>query len=94
MAEAATAKEVVDAETTCQSLPRLRASGPAGAPVLLPVPGAAQLLTLASPVSLVVSPGVAESWPDGMITQEDRSLSPRSTRLGDLSVGRERCARK
>ena len=75
MAEAATAKEVVDAETTCQSLPRLRASGPAGAPVSLPVPGAAQLLTLASPVSVAGSPGVAESWPDGMLTHEERSLS-------------------
>jgi hypothetical protein len=75
MAEAATATEVVDEETTCQSLPRLRASGPAGAPVSLPVPGAAQLLTLASPVSWAVSPGVAGAWPAGITTIEDRSPS-------------------
>ena len=82
MAEAATAKEVVDEETTCQSLPRLRASGPAGAPVSLPVPGAAQLLTLASPVSLAVSPGVAGAWPAGMITPEDQSPSPEVRTVG------------
>ena len=58
MAEAATAKELVDEKAPCQSLPRLRASGSAGAPVSFPVLGAAQLLTLALPVSLVVSPGM------------------------------------
>jgi hypothetical protein len=63
MAEAATAEEVVDEETTCQSVLRLRASGPAGTSVSLPVPSAAQLLTLASLVSLAVSPGVAGSRP-------------------------------
>jgi hypothetical protein len=82
MADAATAKEVVDEETTCQPLPRLRSSGPAGAPVSLPVLGAAQLLTFASPVSLGVSPGVAGSWPDGMITHEDRSPSPEVRTVG------------
>jgi hypothetical protein len=82
MAEAATAKEVVDEETTCQSLPRLRASGPAGAPVSLPVPGAAQLLTLAVYVSLAVSPGVAGVWPAGMGTPEDRSPSPEVRTVG------------
>jgi hypothetical protein len=44
IAEAATAKEPVDEEAPCQSLPRLRASGPAGAPPPLPLPSAAQLL--------------------------------------------------
>ena len=82
MAEAATAQEVVDEEATCQFVPRLRASRPAGAPVSFPVPGAAQLLTLASPVSLAVSPGVAESWPEGMITPEDRSPSPEGRTVG------------
>jgi hypothetical protein len=76
MTEAATAKEVVDEETTCQSLPRLRVSGPAGAPVSLPMPGAAQLLIPASPVSLAVSPGMAGAWPAGMSTPEDQSPSP------------------
>ena len=62
--------------------PRLRASGPAGAPVPIPVPGAAQLLTLASPVSLAVSPGVAGAWPDGMGTHEDQSPSPEVRTVG------------
>jgi hypothetical protein len=82
MAEATTAEEVVDEDTTCQSLPRLRASGPAGAPVSIPMLGAAQLLTLASPVSLAVSPGVARAWPDGMITPEDQSPSPEVCTIG------------
>ena len=82
MAEAATAEEVVDEETTCQSLPLLRASGPAGAPMSLPVPGAAQLLTLASPVSLAVSLGVAGAWPAGMRAPEDPSPSPKVRPVG------------
>jgi hypothetical protein len=49
MAGAATAKEPVDAQAPCQSLPRLRASGSAGAPPPLPLPGAAQLLTCVPP---------------------------------------------
>ena len=82
LAEATTAEEVVDEDTTCQSLPRLRASGPAGAPVSLPILGAPQLLTLTSPVSLAVSPGVAGAWPDGMITPEDQSPSPEVRTVG------------
>jgi hypothetical protein len=82
MAEAATAQEVVDEEATCQFVPCLRVSGPAGAPVSLPVPGAAQLLTRASPVSLAVSPGVARAWPAGMITPEDQSPSPEVRTVG------------
>jgi hypothetical protein len=49
LVEALTAQEPVDVQTRCQPLPRLRASGPAGAPVPLPFPDAAQLLTLRCP---------------------------------------------
>jgi hypothetical protein len=82
LAEAPTAQEVVDEEATCQSLPRLRASGTAGAPASIPVPGAAQLLTLPPPVSLAVSSGVAGAWPAGMITPEDQSPSPEVRTVG------------
>ena len=93
MDEAATAKEVVDDETTHQSFPRLRASGLAGAPVSLPMPGAAQLLTHTSPVSLAVSPGVAGVWPAGMITYEHRSPSPEVCTVG-CSFGSPRGGRE
>ena len=94
MAEAATAEEVVDEDTTCQSVLRLRASGPAGTPVSLPVPGAAQLLTLASPVSLAVSPGVAGSRPRGRSPRRIDRLPLRFTRLGNPLVCQEMCARR
>jgi hypothetical protein len=97
LAEAATAEEVIDEETTGQSVLRFRASGPAGAPVSLPVPRTPQLLTLAWPVSLcpeAVSPGVAGAWPDGMITDKDRSPSPRSAPLADPAIRRAMGARR
>jgi hypothetical protein len=50
--EAATEKEPADEEAECKSLPSLRASGLAGAPSPLPVPGAAELLTLSCPFTL------------------------------------------
>ena len=76
MAEAATAKEVVDEETTCQSLPRLRASGPAGAPVSLPVPGATELL-----IRLSVSPERMHRSPptETVIGQVHRSTACRDS---------------
>jgi hypothetical protein len=55
-AQAATAKERIDEETTGQSLPRLRASGPARAPPPLPLPGAPQLLIRSFPGLLTVLP--------------------------------------
>jgi hypothetical protein len=45
-AEATTEKEPDNEEADCKSSPSLRASGPAGAPSPLPMPGAAKLLTL------------------------------------------------
>jgi hypothetical protein len=55
MAEATTEKEPINEKAHCQPLPRLRASGPAGASSPLPLPGAAQLLTFPSslPVPLL-----------------------------------------
>ena len=41
MAEATTEKEPINEKADCQPLPRLRASGPAGASSPLPLPGAA-----------------------------------------------------
>jgi hypothetical protein len=52
MTEAAPEKELADEEAERKSLPSLRASGLAGAPSPLPLPGAAELLTLSSPFLL------------------------------------------
>jgi hypothetical protein len=92
MAEAATAEEVVDEETTCQSVLRLRASGPAGTPVSLPVPGAAQLLTLASPVSLAC----LLAWPGrgrGDDHPEESIAFPRGSHGWAIPWFAKRCAR-
>jgi hypothetical protein len=61
MAAAITEKELIDEKAVCQSLPRLQASGPAGASSPLPLSGAAQLLTL-SPSLLVPLSGPMISW--------------------------------
>jgi hypothetical protein len=52
MAEATTAKEPINEKTDDQSLPRLRLPGLARASSPLPLPGAAELLTLRSPLPL------------------------------------------
>jgi hypothetical protein len=93
MAEAATAEEVVDEETTCQSVLRLRASGPAGTPVSLPVPGAAQLLTLASPRVLGGVSWRGRVTAEGTITQKNRSPSPEVHTVGQ-SLGLPRDVRE
>ena len=71
MVEAMTEKEPIDAQANVQSLPRLRPSSPACTSLSLPLPGAAQLLTLPA------------SWPVPLLCAQNLLVCLPHCGLGD-----------